>query len=513
MPTSAPKNDISAKLRAFSLDGDDFSRFADIGRSIERYAPKILDRFYEQVRADPARAKFFPSQQIMDSARSRQFKHWMDLFSGTVDHAYLERAERIGQTHARIGLEPSFYIGAYAGILAELIENELGRSIGGALGKAKARRIGTLVKMALLDMELATSAYLKAQDQSREITLTSLSRTLEDMSKGDLTAELDGLPKEFEQIERDFAAMRDCICEALAGVSASSEQVHVGASEIRTASDDLSRRTESQAAALEESAAALDQLTAGVQTAAEGAGKVNRSVSEAESEAREGGKVVEDAVVAMDGIQKSSQEIGAFVNVIDSIAFQTNLLALNAGVEAARAGDAGKGFAVVATEVRALAQRSAEAAQSIKNLISDSEQQVERGVTLVGRTGEVFNRIAEKVSGITGLAAEISELSQQQAGQLGHVNSAISDMDRMTQQNAAMVEEATAAARNLASQAEELARLVKTFKLRNQQPAATFNAPARMAPRRPQAAQPRMAGSLALQPHPVHAPDNDWSEF
>ena len=112
MPTSAPKNDISAKLRAFSLDGDDFSRFADIGRSIERYAPKILDRFYEQVRADPARAKFFPSQQIMDSARSRQFKHWMDLFSGTVDHAYLERAERIGQTHARIGLEPSFYIGA-----------------------------------------------------------------------------------------------------------------------------------------------------------------------------------------------------------------------------------------------------------------------------------------------------------------------------------------------------------------------------------------------------------------
>ncbi|KHK91749.1 globin-coupled sensor protein [Novosphingobium malaysiense] len=507
-----PPTDISAKLRSFSLDAEDFSRFEGIGKSIERHAPKILDRFYDEVRADPARASFFPSRQLMDSARSRQLKHWIDLFSGSVNQAYLDRAERIGQTHARIGLEPAFYIGGYASILAELVERELSHSIGGALGKAKARKIGTLIKMALLDMELATSAYLTAKDHSRDVTLRSLSNALEDVSKGDLTAELGGLPKEFEQIERDFSVMRESISDALGGVAATSEQVNVGASEIRSASDDLSRRTESQAAALEESAAALNQLTSGVQTAAQGASQVNRSVSEAEAEAREGGKVVEDAVAAMDGIQKSSQEIGSFVNVIDSIAFQTNLLALNAGVEAARAGDAGKGFAVVATEVRALAQRSAEAAQSIKDLIGDSEKQVERGVTLVGRTGDVFNRIAEKVSGITGLAAEISELSQQQAGQLSQVNSAVSDMDRMTQQNAAMVEQATAAARNLAQQAEELARLVKMFKLCGTQRTA-FAAPAHGRPAGLASAPVRTAGALALKPAAIHEADNDWSEF
>ncbi|MFD2578491.1 methyl-accepting chemotaxis protein [Novosphingobium colocasiae] len=220
---------------------------------------------------------------------------------------------------------------------------------------------------------------------------------------------------------------------------------------------------------------------------------MNRSVKEAEAEARDGGKVVEQAVVAMDGIHKSTLEIGSFVNVIDLIAFQTNLLALNAGVEAARAGDAGKGFAVVATEVRALAQRSADAAQNIKGLIEGSVQQVEQGVTLVGRSGEVFRRIVEKVSGITTLASSISELSQTQAGQLTQVNSAVGDMDRMTQQNAAMVEETTAAARNLADQAEELAKLVRMFRL-----AGDYANTGTTAPELP----PRRARSHAAPPLP-----------
>lgn len=506
-------NNVAAKLKAFSLDSADFSRFAGIGRTLAKFAPKILDKFYGEVRADPERAKFFPSRQVMDSARSRQLKHWLDLFGGTVDNTYLERAERIGHIHAKIGLEPSFYIGAYASILSELIEAEMGHSIGGFLGKKKARKVGTLVKMALLDMDLALSAYLNAQDHSREITLDSLSKALAKISQGDLTVQIGDLPKEFQKVEMDFSAMCECISQALGAVSLASNQINIGASEIRAASDDLSQRTETQAATLEESAAALNQLTTGVQSSAEGAGQVNRSVVEAEAEAREGGKVVEDAVKAMDGIQKSAQEIGSFVNVIDAIAFQTNLLALNAGVEAARAGDAGKGFAVVATEVRALAQRSAEAAQSIKNLITDSEQQVERGVNLVGKTGDVFHRIVDKVSGITALASEMSELAQAQAGQLSQVNSAIGEMDRMTQQNAAMVEETTAAARNLAQQSEELARQVKIFKLDGlhaggaslPMPAA---APRPAAPARKQPA-PRTAGALALKPEA----DADWSEF
>jgi methyl-accepting chemotaxis protein len=511
MPSQSLNHDIARQLQIFALDEGDFSRFSGIAKSIAKHAPKILDSFYEGIRADPEQAAMFTSPAMMSSARAKQLEHWAELFSGTIDGAYLERAERIGLTHARIGLKPSYYIGGYAKVLADFIEREIGGSI---TGRAKARKLATLVKTALLDMEIATSAYIKAQDEARERVLQSLAQALAKVSHGDLTTKLQGLPKEFEQVRFDFESMCECIDQALSGVSQTSEQIRVGSSEIRAASDDLSQRTESQAAALEETAAALDQLTAGVNRAAKGASEVNHSVTETEAEAREGGKVVTEAVAAMDGIQKSAQEIGSIVNVIDSIAFQTNLLALNAGVEAARAGDAGKGFAVVANEVRALAQRSAEAAQNIKDLIGGSVRQVERGVSLVGRSGEVFGRIVEKVSGVTELASSISELAQEQAQQLSQVNAAVGDMDRMTQQNAAMVEETTAAARNLAQQSEDLAKLVTMFKLAGAVPSSMGNVTP-MATARPmpgaQHAAPRTSGTLALKPQTLE--QDDWSEF
>lgn len=507
--------DLDRALEVFTLDEADFHRFPDIARTLARLAPGILEEFYDTVRKDPERSGLFSAPGAMDRARQRQLEHWLDLFGGTIDSTYLARAKRIGNIHAEIGLRPTLYIGAYASILARVIELEVGRLPVSLLSRGLGKRIGTLVKMALLDMELALSSYLDAQNSQREAVLSGLSTGLSHVAQGDLTGKLETLPKEFEQIEFDFAAMCDCIGQAFGAVAMASEQIHVGASEIRAASDDLSNRTESQAAALEKSAAALDQLTEGVSRAAQGAAEVNRSVNEAEAEARDGGKVVEQAVVAMDGIHKSALEIGSFVNVIDSIAFQTNLLALNAGVEAARAGDAGKGFAVVATEVRALAQRSADAAQNIKSLIAGSVQQVEQGVTLVGRSGEVFRRIVDKV-GITSLASSISELSQTQAGQLTQVNSAVGDMDRMTQQNAAMVEQTTAAARNLADQAEELARLVRMFKLTGDHVNAGV---APVPPVRPQsrgaasASPPRSIGALALKPDPATDIDSDWTEF
>ncbi|MBT0668492.1 globin-coupled sensor protein [Novosphingobium profundi] len=524
MSQTASNMEIPDRLEMFAITETDNARFGGIAQLIRRLGPGVLDTFYTSIRADRRRSSFFKSQGMMDHARSKQLDHWVDLFSGRIDQTYMARAERIGKVHAQIGLPPTFYIGAYAQVLAEVIERDLSRSIAGVLVRGKVKNLATLVKVALMDMDIATSAYLAAQDHSRETTLSSLSQALEAVAQGDLTTELGTLPPGFEQIQSDFAAMCDAIVQTLGAVAASSEQIRVGASEIRAASDDLSQRTESQAAALEESAAALDQLTNGVRTSAQGASEVNRSVGEAETEARDGGQVVEEAVAAMDGIQKSAKEIGAFVNVIDSIAFQTNLLALNAGVEAARAGDAGKGFAVVANEVRALAQRSAEAAQNIKDLIGGSEQQVQRGVALVGRTGEVFRRIVEKVSGITGLASQMSDLSQTQAGQLSQVNSAIGDMDRMTQQNAAMVEETTAAARNLAQQAEDLAKLVRMFKLevgpshgapiavvaKNPRKPATKALPEPSYTPAPSAA-PRTAGALALKPE--EAPDADWTEF
>jgi methyl-accepting chemotaxis protein len=259
--------------------------------------------------------------------------------------------------------------------------------------------------------------------------------------------------------------MRAQVGSALGDVAQTSRAVDVGAQEIRQASDDLARRTEQQAASLEEASAAMTALAASVGSTAGDAAHLHDSVQAAHGDAQAGGGVVDEAVQAMTDIHDSAQEIGKIIAVIDGIAFQTNLLALNAGVEAARAGDAGRGFAVVANEVRALAQRSAEAALDIKTLIGQSSVQVERGVALVGQTGDTFARIVGKVGEIAGLASNLASAASAQATNIGQVRETVRELDVMTQQNAAMVEEATAASRNLAGEADRMAALVGRFAL------------------------------------------------
>jgi methyl-accepting chemotaxis protein len=241
--------------------------------------------------------------------------------------------------------------------------------------------------------------------------------------------------------------------------------VRSGAGEITQAADDLSRRTEHQAASLEETAAALDQVTATISKTAESANGARDTAATAKADAEHSGEVVRETVAAMSGIETSSKQIGNIIGVIDEIAFQTNLLALNAGVEAARAGDAGRGFAVVATEVRSLAQRSADAAKEIKQLISTSGQQVETGVRLVGETGRALTRIAEHVAQLNGLVSDIAAAAREQAVGLAEVNTAVNQMDQVTQQNAAMVEQTTAASHGLEKEARELVQLVGQFAL------------------------------------------------
>ena len=242
-------------------------------------------------------------------------------------------------------------------------------------------------------------------------------------------------------------------------------------------------------------------------------------MTSARADAERSGEVVRRAVSAMGEIEKSSAQISQIIGVIDEIAFQTNLLALNAGVEAARAGDAGRGFAVVASEVRALAQRSAEAAKEIKSLISASTEQVAQGVGLVGETGKALERIVTQVTEINGLVSEIAASAKEEALGLAQVNTAVNEMDHVTQQNAAMVEESTAASRVLADEARELSRLVARFKLSSVHAATTARpaaaaAPARAAPRAdPRPAQrPVTQGATALAMKP-QAEEEGWEEF
>ena len=311
-----------------------------------------------------------------------------------------------------------------------------------------------------------TEAERVAAAKQQEFVVAQLAKGLSTLSNGNLLFRLtDRFPAEYEKLRADFNNAMEKLQETMKSIALKMQGVRAGAGDIAQASDDLSRRTEHQAASLEETAAALDQITATVRKTAESAGEAREVVTAAKSNAEHSGVVVRQTVDAMTGIESSSKQIGSIIGVIDEIAFQTNLLALNAGVEAARAGDAGRGFAVVATEVRALAQRSADAAKEIKTLISASGQEVASGVKLVVETGEALGRIVAHVERLNGLVRDSAASAQEQAAGLAEVNTAVNQMDQVTQQNAAMVEQTTASSHNMEAEAEALTRLVGQFQI------------------------------------------------
>jgi methyl-accepting chemotaxis protein len=309
----------------------------------------------------------------------------------------------------------------------------------------------------------AEEAAIAAQ---QALVVGSIGQGLRALADGKLTHRLTTpLPPAYEGLRADFNAATDSLQQALDAVSAGADAVRTGANEIRHAAGDLSQRTEQQASALDQTAASLDAITATVKRTADGARQASQAVESARVDAQSSASVMGEARQAMGAIESSANQISLIVSVIDEIAFQTNLLALNAGVEAARAGDSGKGFAVVAQEVRALAQRSADAAKEIKALIATSHGHVEKGVDLVGRTGQALETILSKVAEFAGLVGEIAVSAQAQAVGLTQVNAAVGQMDHATQQNAAMVEQTTAASASLAKEADQLGRLIGRFEV------------------------------------------------
>jgi methyl-accepting chemotaxis protein len=352
------------------------------------------------------------------------------------------------------------------------------------------------------------AATVKAREQATVVA--ALAGVLSDVARGNLTCRVtEDFPGDYQQLKDDFNAALEQLQEAMRGLKTSASGIRAGTEEISQSAEDLSRRTEGQAASLEETAAALDHITQTVRKTADGAAEASSVVLTAKSDAEQSGQVVRDAVSAMSEIERSAQQISQIIGVIDEIAFQTNLLALNAGVEAARAGEAGRGFAVVASEVRALAQRSAGAAKEIKALISTSTSQVNNGVQLVGQTGQALDRIVTKVGEINQLVADIAGSAKEQALGLHEINSSINQMDHVTQQNAAMVQETTAACVALASEAQQLSEMIGRFDIGATEPLRSrAPQPGPAWTRRSRAVRVAGGGAAAA------APDADgWEEF
>lgn len=308
-------------------------------------------------------------------------------------------------------------------------------------------------------------AQKAVEAQKMQEAVDALGTALGQLSEGDVGHRIEtAFAGSLDRLRADFNQSAAKLEAALRSVGHNAAAIHSGSEQIRAAADDLSKRTEMQAASVEETAAAIEQITTAVRDTSMRAGEAGNLVTRAREQAERSSAVVEKTVAAMGAIEASSREINNIIVVIDNIAFQTNLLALNAGVEAARAGEAGKGFAVVAQEVRELAQRSAKAAQEIKALITSSTEQVNTGVSLVDETGNALRTIAEEVREISHHVTAIVDAAREQATGLGEINTAVNLMDQSAQQNAAMVEQSSAASHSLASEAGALNALLAKFR-------------------------------------------------
>ena len=534
-------HDIAAlgeRLEFIGIDAAARERLKSLQGVIASALDAALDRFYDKVHSTPQTRRFFSDRNHMAAAKKRQQSHWELIASAEFDARYVEGVSVVGRTHARLGLEPRWYIGGYALIMEQIIGAVIAERwpsiFGKKRGEALAQEIGAVVKATLLDMDYAISVYLEAQAEERRrveeekaraeanqrAALAALGAALNELATGNLETRLTAnLPAEFSTMAENFNRAVDALRAAIAEVHAASGGIVSGAEGIAVAADDLSRRTEQQAASLEESSAALHELAESVQQTAENASRASGVVSATQSEASQSERIVTDAVAAMGKIRESSQEIAAIIGVIDEIAFQTNLLALNAGVEAARAGEAGRGFAVVAQEVRSLAQRCAASAKEIKELISTSGDHVESGVSLVGATGQALERMIGRINEINHLMADIASAAGEQSRGIAEVNIAVSQMDQITQQNAAMVEQTSGETQHLKAEAEELSARLHRFRVGATPAAAqSVSTPAARPSGKPStlpmtAPVRRSGGGAALAVRSEAPADDSWEEF
>lgn len=501
------RSPIESRLDFFELQADARTDFASIGQLINSYGPEALDKFYDKVAITPEAARFFPSSEMMKHASSKQMEHWRFIFQSTLNNEYYNRAENIGKVHARIGLDASLYFGAYAQILSVIIEKSVTKSalrwIPGI--RQLARRIATLVRVALLDMDIAVTTIFRTKEDEQKRVIEQLGQGLQALAKGDLCVALPNLPKDYQQLGENFTETTASLRETIGAVAGSANAIRTGSGEIAQASEDLARRTESNAASLEETSAAITQMEDRLRATAAAAGRTVQRADGAMAVVDSGRSVADEAVQAMGRVSESAKGIDGVIEGLDKIAFQTRVLAMNAAVEAGRAGDAGRGFAVVADLVSALAMRSEEEAKRAREQLTATQTDIGTAVEAVQKVDGALQNISADVSQVHTLLNEIAAENQAQSSTITQISAAIGTMDQATQQNAAMVEETSAAARNLSSEVASLADRAAMFSI-GETRTRTSPRPA------PVGFKPIAAGAPAL-PLSARTTTDDWLDF
>jgi methyl-accepting chemotaxis protein len=460
---------LSPRLAFMKLDAAQRATLAENSSTIRSVIGKALDRFYGQVRETPETARFFSSADHVRGAKGAQERHWGHVAEARFDQDYYHSVRRIGATHARIGLEPRWYVGGYALVLETLLEETMARTPlwRRLLGVVRPRTLATLpnalTKAAFLDMELSLSIYIEEEQASREKAVNTLGDALAALADGDLTQPLAGMPTSYAGLERSYNETIDKVRAMLRSVSDGTLRINGTISEIAQATDDLARRTQANAASLEETNAAVSQMDSRSRNTAQAAQSTVARADQAIATVDDGRSLADEAVGAMNRVSESAKGIDTVIEGLDKIAFQTRVLAMNAAVEAGRAGEAGRGFAVVADLVSALAMRAEEEAGRARDQLTHTQAEVVTAVDAVMKVDGALANISSDVGEVHALLGSMAQDNRAQAIAISEVSTAIGTMDQGTQQNAAMVEETSAATRTLAQEAQTLAELTSAF--------------------------------------------------